>query len=107
MHLDSMLCCAAHNGGVGEEVLREPMRIYHIEHAIGSGWTPEGEMRMYERLAQIGLPYVSYEQLKWLIVQMRRHHVPILMNLGDWGMGGVTVPDSSPGTRAMLRDARS
>jgi len=107
MHLDSMLCCAAHHADVREQVLREPMRIYHIEHAIGSGWTPEGERRMYERLAQIGLPYVSYEQLKWLIVQMRRHHTPILMNLEDWGMGSVTLPESSPGTWAMPRGARS
>jgi len=50
MHLDSLLCYAAHHAGIKEVVLREPMRIFHIEHRSGAGWTPEGEK---ERLARI------------------------------------------------------
>src|SRR5262249_28099540 len=38
MHLDSLLCHAAHHGGAQECLLGEPMRIFHIEHAAGSGW---------------------------------------------------------------------
>ena len=96
MHLDSMLCCAAHHAGVREQVLQDPMRIYHIEHSIGSGWTPEGERRMYERLAQIGLPYVSYDQVVWLITQMRRYHAPVIFNVEDWGLADLTFRESSP-----------
>jgi len=43
MNLDSVLCYAAHHAGFFEYCLEDPMRIYHIEHQTGSGWTPEGQ----------------------------------------------------------------
>jgi hypothetical protein len=52
MHLDSMLCYAAHHAGAREQLLPEPMRIYHIEHGAGSGWTPEGEGKLFARMSQ-------------------------------------------------------
>ncbi len=55
MNIDSMLCFAAHHGNVLEEMLKDPMRIYHIEHGIGSGWTPEGsEKGLFERVCGQG-----------------------------------------------------
>ena len=51
MNLDSVLCVAAHHGGAREQMLAEPMRIYHIEHGTGSGWTPEGQAKLFERIA--------------------------------------------------------
>jgi hypothetical protein len=49
MNIDSVVCYAAHHGGATEEVLPEPMRIYHIEHRTGSGWLPEGQARLFAR----------------------------------------------------------
>ena len=54
MNLDSLFCFAAHYGGAREQVLSDPMRIYHIEHGSGSGWTPEGQAKLFERIAAKG-----------------------------------------------------
>ncbi|MBZ5609134.1 MAG: hypothetical protein LAP38_12805 [Acidobacteriia bacterium] len=96
MHLDSLLCYAAHHAGAREEVLREPMRIYHIEHEVGSGWTPEGQARLEARIARLGIQSVLHDDLAWLIAQMRSRHAPILFNLEDWGLVEHELAESSP-----------
>ena len=98
MHLDSLLCFAAHHAGVRERVLAEPMRIYHIEHGIGSGWTPEGKGQLYERLAQKRIQSVSYEELVWSIAQMRRLGATVIFNLENWGLAGTALSETSPST---------
>ena len=45
MHLDSFLEFTAFYSGIEEVELENSYRIYHIEHSIGSGWTPEGRIR--------------------------------------------------------------
>ncbi len=62
MNIDSILCVAAHHGGAREEMLADPMRIYHIEHGSGSGWTPEGQAKLFERIAARGLSFVDNEE---------------------------------------------
>lgn len=58
MHLDSIFCFSAHYSGVVEEVLEEPLRIYHIEHGTGSAWTPEGRSdRLGETNAKTAVPH--------------------------------------------------
>ncbi|MCU1235035.1 MAG: hypothetical protein JWP63_3002 [Candidatus Solibacter sp.] len=86
MHLDSIFCYTAHHAGLEEEVLSEPMRIYHIEHGAGSGWTPEGESEMYLRIARKGIQTVSYDQLVTLITQMRSTKAPVIFNMESWGL---------------------
>ncbi len=98
MHLDSLLCCAAHHAGIREQVLPEPMRIYHIEHGIGSGWTPEGQVHLYARLAQKGIQSVSYEDLAWSFGQMRSLHAPVIFNLDDWGLARTELSETVPGS---------
>jgi hypothetical protein len=96
MHLDSMLCYAAHHAGAPEELLPEPMRIYHIEHGAGSGWTPEGGGKLYARMSRDGIQIVSYEDLVALIVQMRSLHAPVIFDLDDWGLAGLTFSEAAP-----------
>jgi hypothetical protein len=98
MHLDSLLCFAAHHAGAREEVLAEPMRIFHIEHAIGSGWTPEGQSQLYERLAQKRIQCVSYDEVVWLIAQMRRLRAPVVFNRDDWGLAELPFSETTPQT---------
>jgi hypothetical protein len=86
MHLDSFLCWAAHFSGAREEILREPMRIYHIEHGVGSGWTPEGQTTLFERIARKGIPSISYDELLESITHMRRMNSPVIFNGEDWGL---------------------
>jgi hypothetical protein len=72
MNLDSMFCFAAHYGGARELVLADPMRIYHIEHGTGSGWTPEGQVKLFERIAAKGIPCVENDEVLGWAKQMRR-----------------------------------
>jgi hypothetical protein len=96
MHLDSMLCYAAHHAGAREQLLPEPMRIYHIDHSAGSGWTPEGEGKLLARMSQDKIQVVSDQELVALIAQMRGLHAPVIFNMDGWGLATDTFPETAP-----------
>ncbi|HYL76467.1 MAG TPA: hypothetical protein VEU96_19800 [Bryobacteraceae bacterium] len=101
MHLDSFLCWAAHFSGAREEILREPMRIYHVEHGVGSGWTPEGESHLYERIARKGIQSISHEELVEWIAQMRQMNTPVIFNSEDWGLATERLQEIVPAPDGM------
>jgi hypothetical protein len=105
MHLDSLLCYMAHYSGTREEMLREPMRIYHIEHGIGSGWTPEGDALLNARIAQKGISSLSYEDVMWYVTQVRTLRAPIISNLDQWGLADSELCEIQP--RAAVSASRS
>jgi hypothetical protein len=86
MNLDMLFCYTAHSGGVIEEMLTEPMRVYHLEHE--SSWTPEGHARLSERLAARGIPVLSHQTVLGWAAQMRRLNCPMIFNREDWGLAG-------------------
>ncbi len=86
MHLDSIFCLSAHYGGVVEEVLDEPMRIYHIEHGAGSGWTPEGQAKLFARIAERGLSMIENPEVIGWAKQMQKLRRPMIFNLENWGL---------------------
>lgn len=86
MNIDSVLCWAAHHAGFEEEMFEEPLRIYHIEHGRGSGWTPEGESQLYERIAKKKIPWLEYPDVISWARDMNRFHSPFVFNLGNWGL---------------------
>ena len=92
MHIDSVFCYAAHTAGVREEILREPMRIYHIEH--GSGWTPEGQAELFSRLTAKGVSFLEYSGVVAWIYQMRRFKSPMIFNPGNWGLADFDLPET-------------
>jgi len=94
-HVDSVLCHAAHHGGAREEVLREPMRIYHMEHGQGSGWTPEGQEQLFRRLREKGIPWLQYESLMEFAAEMRRLQCPMIFNRENWGLAQFDLPESA------------
>lgn len=96
-HIDSLMCHCAVNAGLKEVILSEPMRIYHIEHSLGSGWTPAGETRLFTRLAARGIPFLDDEELWGWMLQMRRFQVPLIFNRDDWGLGEHDLPEANPG----------
>ena len=96
MNIDSVFCYMAHYGGAVEEMLPEPMRIYHVEHASGSGWTPEGEELLYRRLREKGLPWLPYEEVLSWAVQMERWNTTLIFNREGWGMADITLPETHP-----------
>jgi len=96
-HIDSVLCYAAHHGGATEEVLKDPMRCYHIEHGLGSGWTPEGEKKLFARLRERGIPWIEYSDLVTWISQMRRFDCTMIFNREQWGLADCELPEKTLG----------
>lgn len=90
-NIDSVFCYSAHYGGARELVLPDPMRIYHIEHA--SGWTPEGQQSMYDRIAALGIPSVGWAEVMDWGAQMERLGTTLIFNRDDWGLGSVELTD--------------
>jgi hypothetical protein len=86
MNIDSLFCWTARFAGIEELELREPMRIYHIEHGMGSGWTPEGESLLYQRLAQRGIDWMDYADVQRMAYYMYRSQAPMLFCGEDWGL---------------------
>ncbi len=101
MNIDSVFCYTAHHGGVREEVLPDPMRIYHIEHGTGSGWTPEGQALLFARIAAKGLSYVSHQDLVAWAAHMRRLDCPMIFNHDDWGLAEFVLKESRPAGLAL------
>lgn len=94
MNIDSVLCFAAHYGGTSEVMLEEPCRIYHIEHSTGSGWTPEGQEKLYDRLRAKNLPYVSFAQVMGWANRMRREDRAIIFNGERWGLTDESIEET-------------
>jgi hypothetical protein len=86
LHLDSVFCFMAHHAGCAEVILPEPMRIYHLEHGAGSGWTPEGADQLMQRIEKRAIPVLSIGELVHWAAQMRRQNAPIRFNDADWGL---------------------
>lgn len=100
MHLDALLCNVAHFAGVREHHLRDPMRIYHIEH--GSGWSIEGEAALNQRLAAAGIEQLTHEQYHRWAVRMRRDREPMTFNDEHWGLARQRFDETrcaAPGVR--------
>ena len=96
MNIDSVFCFAAHYGGAREEVLTDPMRIYHIEHGTGSGWTPEGQRKLFERISAKGIPILDNEEVLQWGAQMRRLNSPIIFNHQSWGLPDLELRETIP-----------
>ena len=71
------------------------MRIYHIEHATGSGWTPAGQASLFARVAARGLSFVSADQVWNWANDMRRLGCPMIFNHDDWGLAAFDLSETS------------
>jgi hypothetical protein len=94
MHLDSVMCYVAHNAGYHETMLPEDVRIYHIEHSKGSGWTPEGEELLFARMASRGIPMLEYVQVARWAYEMYSLQMPMNFCKEDWGFGNEELPET-------------
>ncbi len=93
-NIDALFCFAAHHAGVTEQILETPLRIYHIEHGSGSGWTPEGQQALFDRLDAKGIPYVERPEVAAWAAQMARLESPMIFNRQDWGLGEAELPET-------------
>jgi hypothetical protein len=94
MHLDALLCYSAYHAGFPEIVLRDPLRIFHIQHESAAGCTPDGELDLYERVARKGIPIMRYEDMLKYLIHMRRFNVPIIFSGQNWGLADASLPET-------------
>src|SRR5262249_49090351 len=99
MHIDSVFCCQAHYGGVQMAVLPFPCVTFHIEHSVGSGWTPEGADRLFERMAKQGIRVLEYPEFADLAEIMRASKEPFIFNSENWGFANTQETMSPSGVR--------
>jgi hypothetical protein len=94
MNIDSLLCYTAHLAGVREHMLEDPIRIYHIEHETGSGWTPEGHKRLFDRLAANGIAWLNSDRVSAWAAEMERLGSTMIFNRENWGLAGDVLPET-------------
>ena len=94
MHVDALFCYSAYHAGIREEILRDPLRIYHIEHGNAAGWTPEGEQARAARLREKGLSELQFFEVARWINLMRRFQAPLIFTLGQWGLADLELPET-------------
>jgi hypothetical protein len=94
MHVDSIFCYSAYHAGVREEILREPMQIFHIQHFNAAGWTPEGQEELDARVARKKVPTLHYKEFLEYVDQMRRFDTPIIFSPANWGLADLDLPES-------------
>jgi hypothetical protein len=95
MNIDLLFCYAAHHAGIGEVVLREPMRVYHTEHLSAAGWSPAGEQERAARVEAKGVTEIQFATATEWIDRMRRFNAPMIFTLRDWGLAATTLPETT------------
>ncbi len=94
-HIDSLGCLSAHYSGVQEYFLPIPCATFHIEHSIGSGWSPEGQERLFERLAANQIWWLPWSLVVGWVEQIRKSGKPLPFNHDNWGLANVDLPETS------------
>lgn len=107
-NIDSMGIVAAHYAGYEEVSLLPPCVCFHIEHSLGSGWTPEGEKKLFNRLRQSNILNPEWPVLLPLVDQMRRERRALDFNHAGWGYADLSLPEAplgqAGGTTAVAAD---
>ena len=96
-NIDSMGLIAAHYAGYEEVSLLPPCVCFHIEHGIGSGWTPEGEKKLFNRLRDAGILNPEWPVLMPLVDEMRAKSKALEFNHAGWGMADFDLPEQAMG----------
>jgi GT2 family glycosyltransferase len=92
-NIDSLGVAAAHYAGYHEVALLPPCVCFHIEHSLGSGWTPEGEKKLFARLQERKIPNPDWAVVYPLLDAMRSGEVPTALNTAEWGLAGFDLPE--------------
>jgi hypothetical protein len=102
MNIDGLFSYIADSAGVREEML--PMPIYHLEHEVGSGWSPEGEALLRKRIAERGITWLDASTVYVWAAYMRWLGRPMIFNDSAWGFGDMVLPETNhaPATDATL-----
>jgi hypothetical protein len=92
---------------VQELVLDEPRCIYHLEHASGSGWTPEGHTVLRSRIREKGIPWLDWSAVVMWASYMRWLGRPIVFNSAAWGLEHEALAETAIGSGQPRPSARA
>jgi FkbM family methyltransferase len=100
MNIDGLFSYVADAAGIKEVVLE--MEIYHLEHEVGSGWSPEGEALLRKRIAERGITWLDASTVYIWAAYMKWLGRPMIFNGSGWGFAAHTLPerDGSSSTEA-------
>ena len=96
-HLDSLFCHAAHAAGIREKQLKGQNRIYHIEHSAGSGFTPENQDKLWNRLEAEKIERMTDQQLWDEVIALRSGQKEGVYNGPEWGLADFHLPETTLG----------
>jgi hypothetical protein len=85
-HIDTVLLYQARQHRIKAQHLPTNMPIFHIEHDLGSGYSPEGANLLFERLKSKGISFLTDTDLHKLVKQQNRSKVKVTYNEDSWGM---------------------
>ncbi len=91
LHLDSVGVHTAHRAGYRETWLVPPAVCFHVEHALGSGYTEGQAAPLYERLSKQGIGWFDYEDVRPLLARMEEEKEGLRFNHDFWGMRDIPL----------------
>jgi hypothetical protein len=92
MNIDGLFSYMVDGAGIKEQVL--DLDIYHLEHEVGSGWSPEGEALLRRRIAERGITWLDARDVFIWSAYMHWLRRPMIFNLSDWGFGNAELGES-------------
>jgi hypothetical protein len=95
MHIDSIGCVAAHLRGFLETSFLPPMVCYHIEHAPGSGWTPESGGQLFARICTAGIPLFDWGIMRKTLLAALEQNPSLELNDTRWGLHDMQLPETT------------
>jgi hypothetical protein len=104
MNIDSLGVACAHYAGFHEEALLPPCVCFHIEHSLGSGWTPAGEKELFTRLGKKRILNPAWHVLGPLCEDIRSGKVPFALNGPEWGLARFELPEQTVSPEQQPRD---
>jgi hypothetical protein len=93
LHLDSLGVATAHLAGFRETWLPPPAVCFHIEHALGSGYTAENQAPMFERIERQGIGWFDFNVIESLFDEMREKRT-LKFNTDAWGLRDIPLDET-------------
>jgi hypothetical protein len=93
LHLDSLGVMNAHLWGFRETWLPPPAVCFHIEHALGSGYTAENQAPMFERIERQGIGWFDFSVIESLLGEMRERRT-LEFNTDAWGLRDIPLNET-------------
>jgi hypothetical protein len=93
LHLDTLGLATAHLAGFRETWFPPPAVCFHIEHAVGSGYTAENEALLFERLERQGIGWFDFSMIEAYFDEMHEKGA-LQFNTDAWGLRDIPLEET-------------